>query len=231
MRLLPIAFFPKARSPDYHGERIVYFFKLSLKNVMNLRFSQEIEALLEKAAKEPLLLRDILMITAERSFCFMIALLALPFIFPIPPGLTGIAGIGILLLSIQMMLGFHRPWLPQKVANYIFPANIAKKLRNPVKKLTRTLEKYTRPRFLRIANNRYIWRLNGFLITWLAFLLMLPIPFTNPFPAIGILLLAIAMLEADGLLMVIAYLWTMVFTLVLFFVGLNFWAIANGIWN
>ena len=43
---------------------------------MNLRFSQEIEALLEKAAQEPLLLRDILMITAERSFCFMIALLA-----------------------------------------------------------------------------------------------------------------------------------------------------------
>jgi len=198
---------------------------------MNLRFSQEIEALLEKAAKEPLLLRDILMITAERSFCFMTALLALPFIFPIPPGLTGIAGIGILLLSIQMMLGFHRPWLPQKIASYIFPANIAKKLLNPVKKLTRTLERYTRPRFFKLANDPYIWRFNGFVITWLAFLLMLPIPFTNPFPAIGILLLAIAMLEADGLLMAIAYLWTMVFTLVLFFVGWNFWAIANGLWN
>jgi hypothetical protein len=88
---------------------MVYCFKLSLKDVMNLRFSQEIEALLEKAIQEPLLLRDILMITAERSFCFVIALLSLPFIFPIPPGLTGIAGIGILLLSIQMMLGFHRP--------------------------------------------------------------------------------------------------------------------------
>jgi hypothetical protein len=171
------------------------------------------------------------MITAERSFCFMIALLALPFIFPIPPGLTGIAGIAILLLSIQMMLGFHRPWLPQKVANYIFPANIAKKLLNPVKKLTRRLERYTRPRFLKLANDPYIWRFNGLVITWLAFLLMLPIPFTNPFPAIGILLLAIAMLEADGLLMAIAYLWTMVFTLILVFVGWNFWEIAHGIWH
>jgi len=171
------------------------------------------------------------MITAERSFCFVIALLSLPFIFPIPPGLTGIAGIGILLLSIQMMLGFHRPWLPQKVASYIFPANIAKKLLNPVKKLTRTLERYTRPRFFKLANDPYIWRFNGFVISWLAFLLMLPIPFTNPFPAIGILLLAIAMLESDGLLIAIAYLWTLVFTLVLVFLGWNFWAIANGIWN
>jgi len=221
-------FFPESEKSRLSWVKIVYFFKPSLKNVMNLRFSQEIEALLEKAAQETLLLRDILMITAERSFCFMIALLALPFIFPIPPGLTGIA---ILLLSIQMMLGFHRPWLPQKFANYIFPANIAKKLLNPVKKLTRILERYTRPRFLKLANDPYIWRFNGFLITWLAFLLMLPIPFTNPFPAIGILLLAIAMLEADGLLMAIAYLWTILFTLVLIVVGWNFWAIANGIWN
>ena len=221
-------FFPESEKSRLSWVKSVYFFKPSLKNVMNLRFSQEIEALLGKAAQETLLLRDILMITAERSFCFMIALLALPFIFPIPPGLTGIA---ILLLSIQMMLGFHRPWLPQKFANYIFPANIAKKLLNPVKKLTRILERYTRPRFLKLANDPYIWRFNGFLITWLAFLLMLPIPFTNPFPAIGILLLAIAMLEADGLLMAIAYLWTILFTLVLIVVGWNFWAIANGIWN
>ena len=84
---------------------------------------------------------------------------------------------------------------------------------------------------MKLANDPYIWRFNGFVITWLAFLLMLPIPFTNPFPAIGILLLAIAMLEADGLLMAIAYLWTMVFTLILVFVGWNFWEIAHGIWH
>lgn len=194
---------------------------------MNLKFSQDIEALLRKAAHEPLVLRDILTITAERGFCLMIALLALPFIFPIPPGLTGIAGIGILLLSLQMLLGFHQPWLPAKVANFPFPSKIAKQLLNPVKRLSRILERITRPRLSAIAQNRYIWRLNGLWLTWLTLLLMLPIPFTNPLPAIGILLLAIAMLEADGLLMGIAYVWTLLLTLGLLFLGSNLWSLSN----
>lgn len=194
---------------------------------MNLKFSQDIEILLRKAAHEPLILRDILTITAERGFCLMIALLALPFIFPIPPGLTGIAGVGILLLSIQMLLGFHQPWLPTKVANFPFPSTVAKQLLNPVKRLSRILEKMTRPRLSVIAQNRYIWRLNGLFLAWLTVLLMLPIPFTNPLPAIGILLLAIAMLEADGLLMGIAYVWTLLLTLGLIFLGSNLWAIAD----
>lgn len=194
---------------------------------MNLKFSQEIQALLEKSAQESLTLRDILTVTSERGFSFMIALLALPFIFPIPPGLTGIPGIAILLLSSQMLLGFHRPWLPRKVANFTFPSKIAQKLLNPVKKLTCILEKFTRPRFPKIANNHYIWRFNGFCIGWLTLILILPIPFTNPFPAIGILLLSVAMLEADGLLMAIVYIWTVLLTLALFLLGLNFWAIAG----
>ncbi|MEB3311527.1 MAG: exopolysaccharide biosynthesis protein [Snowella sp.] len=194
---------------------------------MHLRFSQDIEALLRKAAYEPLILRDMLAVTAERGFCLMIALLALPFIFPIPPGLTGIAGLGILLLSLQMLLGFHQPWLPARVANFPFPSKIAKQLLNPVKRLSRILEKITRPRLAAIAQNRYIWKLNGLFLVWLTLLLMLPIPFTNPLPAIGILILAVAMLEADGLLMGIAYLWTILLTLGLIFLGSNLWAIAD----
>jgi hypothetical protein len=42
---------------------------------------------------------------------------------------------------------------------------------------------------------------------------MLPIPFTNPIPTAGILLLAVATLEADGLLMCVAYGLTIAITL------------------
>ena len=190
---------------------------------MQLKFSQDIEILLKQVAHRSLTLQEILAVTAERGFCLMIAFLALPFIFPIPPGLTGIPGLGILVLAGQMVCGYHRPWLPQKMAAYPFPSNIAHYLLRYTQFLTRVLERITRPRLLRLTSNHYIWRFNGLIIGWLTILLMLPIPFTNPLPAIGIFLLVVSMLEADGLLMCFAYGWTAVITLAIALLGSSLW--------
>jgi len=82
-----------------------------------------------------------------------------------------------------------------------------------LQRVTKILEKICRPRLLKIAEHPYIWRFNGFCISWLAVLLISPVPLTNPIPAIGILLLAIATIESDGLLMCIGYIFTVLTTL------------------
>ena len=56
---------------------------------------------------------------------------------------------------------------------------------------------------------------------------MLPIPFTNPLPAIAILLLAIANIEADGLLMCICYLLTLLNTVFFGFMGYALWQASD----
>lgn len=192
---------------------------------MHLRFSQDIKSLLERLAERPISLADILSETSERGFSLVIALLVLPFLFPHPPGLTGIPGIACLILSIQMALGRRSPWLPKKVARFKFPRWFAQQLLQNLKRLTRLLEKIVRPRLLGLAESSYIWQFNGLCIAWLAILLMLPIPMTNSFPTIGILLLAIAMLEADGLLMCVSYIYTIFLTL---FFGFIIYAIWQG---
>ncbi|MBD1824720.1 exopolysaccharide biosynthesis protein [Cyanobacteria bacterium FACHB-DQ100] len=172
---------------------------------MHLRFSQDIESLLKRLSEEPLTIAAILAETSERGFCLVIALLVIPFLFPVPPGLTGVPGTGCILLGMQMALGKRSPWLPKKLAQFRFPTFFARELLKNIRRVTRILEKITRPRLRRIASNPHIWQFNGLCITWLAILLIAPIPFTNPFPTIGILLLVVAMLESDGLLMCVAY--------------------------
>lgn len=140
-----------------------------------------------------------------------------------PPGLSGVLGLGCLLLGGQMALGRKSPWLPQRVAKFKFPRSFSQQLLKNVRTLTVWLEKIVRPRWKPVATNSYTWRSNGFCIAWLSILLMLPIPFTNPLPAGTILLLAIAIIEADGLVMCIGYFLTLVNTLFFLFIGYALW--------
>lgn len=190
---------------------------------MHLRFSQDIKLLLERLATQPLSLGDIMAETSERGFCLVILLLVLPFLFPMPPGLTGPLGLGCLLLAMQMALGRRSPWLPRRIAQFQFPHWFVLRLLQNLKRVTGVLEKIVRPRLLRLAQGPLTWRLNGFCIAWLTVLLISPIPFTNPIPTVGILLLAVATLEADGLLMCISYVITVLITCLFGFIIYAIW--------
>lgn len=188
------------------------------------RFSQSIHAVLVKERSQPLTLAGVLAETSERGFALVILLLTLPFLFPMLPGMSAIFGSATLLLSVQMALGRRRIWLPRRIAQFQFsPAFTAQLLKN-VERVAQFIEKATRPRWQRFAKNHRIWQINGLCISWLTLLLMLPVPLTNPIPAIGILLIAISSLEVDGLLMFIGYV----------FVGLNtalFGSIGYVLWK
>jgi hypothetical protein len=179
---------------------------------MHLKFSQDIESLLKRLARRSLTIQDILEETSERGFIVLIFLLVLPFLLPMPPGLSGVIGPACILLAIQMALGKQKPWLPRRIARFRFPNKIASQLLSKLGRIVRIFEKITRPRLLTIAQNPFIWRANGLLIAWLTVLLILPIPGTNPLPTVGILLLCVATLESDGLLMCVAYLWSISIT-------------------
>ncbi|WP_082803788.1 exopolysaccharide biosynthesis protein [Anabaena sp. 4-3] len=190
---------------------------------IHLRFSQDIKLLLQRLAQEPLSLGEILAETSERGFSLVITLLVLPFLLPMPPGLTGPFGAACLCLSVQMILGRRSPWLPKRIARYKFPRPFAHVLLQNLRRVTKVLEKITRPRLTKIANYDLTWRINGLCISWLTLLLMLPVPFTNPIPTVGILLLAVATIESDGLLIWISYGITILITMLFGFIGYALW--------
>jgi hypothetical protein len=190
---------------------------------MHLKFSQELKPLIERLAIAPVTLAEILNETSEQSFGLVMALLALPFLLPMPPGFSSISGGGCILLGLQMAAGWKVPWLPKRLAQLKFPQTFMARLLKTVQKLSNFLEKFVRPRMPQFVNNPAIWRINGLCIVWLAFLLILPIPLTNPIPTVGILLFVFAMLEADGLLMFISYGMTLAITAAVFGVGYLLW--------
>ncbi|WP_414528915.1 exopolysaccharide biosynthesis protein [Nodularia chucula] len=193
---------------------------------MPLRFSQDIKFLLQRLAKNPLTLGDIISETSERGFSLVIALLVLPFLLPTPPGLSTPLGIACLLMSAQMALGRRTPWLPKKIATIQFPNWFAQKLLQNLHRVTKLLEKISRPRLKKVSEHQITWRINGICLTWLVVLLMSPYPpFSNPLPAVGMLLLAVATIESDGILMALGYIITILNTL---FFGSAFYLLYSG---
>ena len=190
---------------------------------MPSRFSQDIKSLLERLGKQPLTLADIIAETSERGFSLVIAIMVLPFLFPMPPGFTGVLGSVCFLLAMQMTLGRRSPWLPKKLASFQFPDWFVRQLLQNLKRVTGVVEKIARPRLIKLAENPQVWRLNGVCISWLTLLLISPIPFTNPIPTVGILLFVVATLEADGLLMCISYVVTGLITLLFGLIGYALW--------
>lgn len=188
-----------------------------------MRFSQDVKSLLQSLAERPLTLGDVLATTSERGFSLAIGLLVLPFLFPMPPGATGIFGSGCFLLAVQMAMGRRSPWLPRRVARFKFPRWLILKLLKNLQRITGVVERFARRRLVNIADSPNFWRLNGACIAWLAVLLISPIPFTNPIPTVGILLFVIATLESDGLLMCISYGVTALITLLFAFIAYLVW--------
>ncbi len=128
-----------------------------------------------------------------------------------------------MLMGLQMMAGWKTPWLPQRVTQMQFSPAFMQRLLKVMQSITKLLEKFVRPRMLWLANNPSIWRLNGLCICWLALLLTLPIPLTNPIPTVGILLFVFAILETDGLLMCISYGITIAITVAVFGIAYLLW--------
>jgi hypothetical protein len=190
---------------------------------MQLRFSQDLNLLIERSANHPTTLAELLAETSERSFSIAIGLLTLPFLLPMPPGVSIVSGGGCMLMGLQMMAGWKTPWLPRRVTQMQFPQTFMQRLLQVMQSMTKLLEKFVRPRMRWLANNRSIWRLNGLCVFWLAFLLILPIPLTNQIPAVGMMLFVFAMLEVDGLLMCIGYGLTIAITVAVFGIGYLLW--------
>ncbi len=190
---------------------------------MSLKFSQDIKLLLTKLATKPLTIAELFQTTGERGISLIMALLVLPFLFPMPPGLSGVIGIACFCMAIQMALGKKTPWLPKFVARFKFPRSLSHNLLKNLRRITVWSEKITRPRWQQLTNSIHTQRINGFCIAWLSILLMSPIPFTNPPPAIAILFLTVATLEADGLLMCVGYLLTLANTVLFIFIGYAVW--------
>jgi hypothetical protein len=164
------------------------------------RLSQKLARLRQTFAERPVRLRETVELMAGRGYTLLLALIALPFCTPIPlPGLSTPFGLVIAVIGLRLSLRL-RPWLPERLLNVQLPSRFFPTLLGATARLVRLLEFFLRPRLMILVDWTLFHHLYGLmiLVSGLLLLLPLPIPMTNFFPALTVVLLAVALLERDG---------------------------------
>lgn len=115
------------------------------------------------------------------------------------PGVPTVCGVIITLISIQMLFGKERPWLPQFVDNISFDEDKLHKGVNIASKATKWIDKVVKPRLESLTSNKA--KKVAAALCIFAALAMIPLelmPFAVMIPAASVILFAIALITEDG---------------------------------
>lgn len=164
------------------------------------KFSADLGLLAQRFAGGPACLSDILAATQGRGLNLLMLLLCLPFLTPLPlPGVSTLLGLLVVLAGGTLAFG-GRPWFPERMLRRKLPEGFVGRVIMAASKLVRGLEMLARPRFSFLHEHPFYSRLSGavIMISGLFLVLPIPVPLTNTFPALTVVLLAAAAMERDG---------------------------------
>ena len=142
----------------------------------------------------------------ERGFGLLLMLFAIPNLLPFPgvPGVSFVTGMAILFISLQLILAKNEPTFPDWVSRKSFSRAQLSKFIVKTNPLLRWLEKPIRPRLSPMVVG-VGERMIGVVGVIHALTLALPIPMGNLPQAVALILLALALIELDGLMAILGY--------------------------
>ncbi len=148
-------------------------------------------------SRDSVAVKDLVALPGGRGLAGLVLIFAFPNVLPAPPGLSGVLGLPLLYLSFQMMLA-RTPWLPGFISARAVPRDRFAQMVDTLAPWLQRAERLLRPRWSLLLGPRPEQAL-GALCLILALVLTLPIPFGNMPTAFAICLIAMGILERDGL--------------------------------
>jgi len=162
-----------------------------------LALSEVLRALSDDTSRARISVADLLNALGDRALGALLFIFAVPNVLPTPPGTSAILGAPLVFLALQLTLG-RNPWLPALITQRSMLREDFQALIRRIAPWLEKAEKLLRPRLsgLSVPPMEYVV---GFVCLLLALTLMLPIPLGNMLPALAISLMALGVLERDGL--------------------------------
>jgi len=156
-----------------------------------------------RGESERVTIAEILDALDNRAFGLATLLFAIPSIIPMPPGVPTVVGIALLIVSLQMVMGRQELWLPKILSKQGFSRKSLVSGFEKIKPQLEFIEKFAKPRMLALTG-KIATVLIGVVILVMAIVLILPLPPGGNFPpALACAVLGMALVERDGIIVLI----------------------------
>lgn len=157
---------------------------------------------------------DAIVSAGQASFGFVILILALPALIPIPGPFGMVFGSALAIVALQFAVGVGSLWLPPILRNRRVSASAFEALQRYADPIVRRIERVIRPGRLKALTGPKLPYVLALPVFALAVAIALPIPFGNIVPVIAVCVIALGLIERDGLMVLLGLSLTLVALLV-----------------
>ncbi len=164
------------------------------------RTSYVLAGLADRCKDDTVTLRRLMDGLGDRTYGIALILLAA---FNVIPFVSMFSGLLVSLVGLQMVLGLKRLHLPRRVLDYPLPAVRVRAALTLFSDKVLRLEQWIRPRW-QFTEAPVVDRVNGLVVSLLGLVITLPIPFANLGPALVVVVMALGLLERDGVVQIAA---------------------------
>ena len=164
--------------------------------------SERLSQLARDAGGETVTLDWILAQLRERAFGLFLLVLALPCCIPFLYGIPQIVALPLLFVSGQVVIGRRLPWLPARLGARTVTTEGLSSLAQRSEPWLLRIEAVSRPRLVALTH-RPLDQLVGLALVLFSASILVPLPGTNTVPGIAVVIVAMGLLQRDGLLVIL----------------------------
>ncbi|MEL7252953.1 MAG: exopolysaccharide biosynthesis protein [Pseudomonadota bacterium] len=168
----------------------------------DIAISDRLDLLAVEAGGEGVTLAWVLETLGERAFGLFLLFLALPCCIPFLYGIPQIVALPMMFVSVQILMGRRAPWLPQKLGARAISSDSLTGLATRAGPWLRRIEALSKPRLTALTRPPADQLVGVALVIFSASILV-PLPGTNTVPGFAVVLVAMGLLQRDGILVIL----------------------------
>lgn len=166
-----------------------------------LAISDTLDRLATDAAGEDVPLSWILTQLHERAFGLFLLILALPCCIPFLYGVPQIMALPLMFVAAQLLIGRRVPWLPARLGARTVTAATLGALATRARPWLRRVEAVSKPR-LAALTRAPLDQITGAALLLFSASILLPLPLTNTVPGFAVVVIAVGLVQRDGVLVI-----------------------------
>jgi len=192
-----------------------------------LVISERLSQLAEDVEGETATMAWILGQLHERAFGLFLLVLALPCCIPFLYGVPQVVALPLMFISVQMLIGRDVPWLPQKLGARSVSKSGLEDLARRAGPWLRRIEAVSRPRLVTLTRPP-LDQVVGLALVLFSASILVPLPGTNTVPGFAVVIVAMGLLQRDGILVVLGSLLGTAWIASLVFAGASLVSLIRG---